>query len=66
MIVAHLVSVSIYMWMYENTRCNSVTGVTEHSHVQSVKIQDVPYILESNPHPVFGDFLNEKKVSSRF
>jgi hypothetical protein len=25
------------------------------------------YILESNPHPVFGDFLNEKKkVSSRF
>jgi hypothetical protein len=27
----------------------------------------IPYILESNPHPVFGDFLNEKKkVSSRF
>jgi hypothetical protein len=22
----------------------------------------VPYILESNAHPVFGDFLNEKKL----
>jgi hypothetical protein len=21
---------------------------------------ELPYILESNPHPVFGDFLNEK------
>jgi hypothetical protein len=31
----------------------------------------MPYILESNPHPnlvrtSFADFLNEKKVSSRF
>ena len=26
---------------------------------------DVPYILESNPHSVFGDFLNGKKVSLR-
>jgi hypothetical protein len=24
---------------------------------------DIPYILESNPHPVFGDFLNGKKKS---
>jgi hypothetical protein len=23
---------------------------------------EIPYILESNPHPVFGDFLNEKKL----
>jgi hypothetical protein len=22
----------------------------------------IPYILESNPHPVFGDFSNEKKL----
>jgi hypothetical protein len=22
----------------------------------------IPYILESNAHPVFGDFLNEKKL----
>jgi len=23
---------------------------------------DIPYILESNPHSVFGDFLNGKKL----
>jgi hypothetical protein len=23
---------------------------------------NIPYILESNPHPVFGDFLYEKKL----
>jgi len=25
-------------------------------------VSDIPYILESNPHPVFGDFLNGKKL----
>ena len=29
-------------------------------------LEELPYILESNPHLVFADFLNEKKVSSRF
>jgi hypothetical protein len=24
--------------------------------------RNIPYILESNPHSVFGDFLNEKKL----
>jgi hypothetical protein len=24
--------------------------------------QELPYILEYNAHPVFGDFLNEKKL----
>ena len=28
--------------------------------------RELPYILESNPHLVFADFLNEKKVSSCF
>jgi hypothetical protein len=27
-----------------------------------VNIYELPYILESNPHPVFGDFLNEEKL----
>jgi hypothetical protein len=27
-----------------------------------LNIAQIPYILESNPHPVFGDFLNEKKL----
>jgi hypothetical protein len=26
------------------------------------KCKVLPYILESNAHPVFGDFLNEKKL----
>jgi hypothetical protein len=25
-------------------------------------LQDIPYILESNTHPVFGDLLNGKKL----
>jgi hypothetical protein len=25
-------------------------------------LMHVPYILESNPHPGFGDFLNRKKL----
>jgi hypothetical protein len=36
-----------------------------HILMQKVVIHNtchIPYILESNPHPVFGDFLNEKKV----
>jgi len=28
--------------------------------------KNIPYILESNPHQFFADFLNEKKVCSRF
>jgi hypothetical protein len=28
----------------------------------SGEMQELPYILESNAHPVFGDFLNEKKL----
>jgi hypothetical protein len=28
---------------------------TEHEYVTNI-----PYILKSNPHSVFGDFLNEK------
>jgi hypothetical protein len=25
-------------------------------------VDDLPYIVESNPHSVFGDFLNGKKL----
>jgi hypothetical protein len=28
----------------------------------SIIFQHIPYILESNPHSVFGDFLNGKKL----
>jgi hypothetical protein len=30
------------------------------SWTNCVRNKEVPYILESNPHSAFGDFLNEK------
>jgi hypothetical protein len=39
----------------DKTRCMKITKVGLSD------ILDIPYILESNPHSVFGDFLNEKK-----
>ena len=32
----------------------------------TICVPEIPYILESNPHSVFGDFLNEKKLVRRF
>jgi hypothetical protein len=33
---------------------------TEFILERDIMYKNIPYILESNPHPVFGDFLNEK------
>jgi hypothetical protein len=38
-------------------------NITEHvvtAKFRKHRKKKIPYILESNPHPVFGDFLNEK------
>jgi hypothetical protein len=32
----------------------------------TVCVPEIPYVLESNPHSVFGDFLNEKKLVRGF
>jgi hypothetical protein len=34
------------------TKCKNILGF---------RLLNIPYILESNPHPVFGNFLNGKK-----
>jgi hypothetical protein len=43
---------------------NKLTNYMEQSpscEANRSSASQVPYILESNPHPVFCDFLNEKK-----
>jgi hypothetical protein len=48
---------SISMWHYE-----SLLPVRTESH-NFIHLQaQLQYILESNPHSVFGDFLNGKKL----
>jgi hypothetical protein len=37
-------------------------SVNNFKIIKSVKVILIPYILECNSHPVFGDFLNEKKL----
>jgi hypothetical protein len=34
-------------------------------HTEKLSWNNIPYILESNPHPVFAAFLNEKKLVHR-
>jgi hypothetical protein len=41
--------------------CCGVVIARTFDHALCAQI-NVPYILESNTHPVFGDFLNEKKL----
>jgi hypothetical protein len=43
----------------------SITLVNTVKEISSSEIMFffmIPYILKSNPHSVFGDFLNEKKL----
>jgi hypothetical protein len=35
---------------------------TKHTMASPLYVHYIPYILESNPRPVFGDFLNEKML----
>jgi hypothetical protein len=42
------------------TRYWSILIVCPRSLVCLYFFVDIPYILESNPHPVFATFLNEK------
>lgn len=37
-------------------------SVNNFKIIKSLKVIQIPYILECNLHPVFGDFLNKKEL----
>jgi hypothetical protein len=53
--------ISVFLHLHSHCRFYSITAVTDVIH-WCIAQPYIPYILESNPHSVFGDFLNGKKL----